>query len=443
MKIIVVGATAAGTTFAAKMRRNKKDAQIILLEKSNTTSLGACGLPFYVGGFFDNPHHMIARTPEQFVESGIDTRILHEALSVNAKDKSILIKDLAKNQEYSESYDALVIATGASVAPMPFSLAEGVDIYPLRRLEDGIRLHEALHSSTPKHVAIIGAGFIGIEVVEGALKLGHQVSLIDGAPKPMANSVDEEFQNLIDEELNAHNVKGYYGSFIKAIDQNKSIILENGQRISADIIVWAGGIVPATMWLEPSGIAMERGVIQTDRNGETSLTDIYAIGDCATVHHLVLDKPFYSPLATTANKMGRFLADHLAGVATGDFTGMMGSASLKACDLEVVRVGLSEGEAKRHGVSYQSAFIEDKDHTNYYPDAQKIWIKLLYDDTGVILGAQLAGKRGAALRGSAMAFAVAKRMTIKELGLLDIPYSPPFARTWDALNVAGNASKLK
>lgn len=441
MDIIVVGGTAAGTTFAAKMRRNNKDANIIMIEKGSVTSLGACGLPFYVGDFFDNSANMIARTPQEFINSGIDTRVHHQAVMLDEKNKVLTIKNLDNDQEYQQFYDVLVLACGASSLPVPFMVADSVTIYSLRKLEDGERLRKTLLSKQKMHVVIIGAGFIGIEIVEGALKLGHNVSIIDIADKPMAHTVDTEIQEIILNELENNRVGGYYGSVVKEISSDSTVILEDGRTIVADVIIWTAGIKANTDWLQSSGLSMERGIIQTNRNGLTNLKDVYAIGDCATVHHLLLNKPFYSPLATVANKMGRFLADYLMDTST-NFSGMMGSASLKVCDLEVVRVGLSEKEAKQEGIKYLISFIEDMDHTNYYPNAQKIWIKLIYNKEGVILGAQLAGKHGAALRGSAMSFAIAKKMTVKELGMLDIPYSPPFSRTWDVLNVAGNVSKL-
>ncbi|NIZ46749.1 CoA-disulfide reductase [Entomospira nematocerorum] len=441
MKIIVVGATAAGTTFAAKMRRNHKNAEIILLEKSDTMSLGACGLPFYVGGFFEDANAMIARTPEQFIDSGISARILHEALELDAGKKVLTIYDAENQQKYEENYDILVIASGARVLPAPFSVAKNITLHTLRRLDDGGALHHALRQKQHQQVTIIGAGFIGIELIEACLNLGHKVTLVDVTKKPLARTFDEEFQDLVSLELQNHNVTEIYGYCAESILEDSSVVLENGESIASDLVIWSGGITPATEWLASSGIHMERGVIQTNKDSLTSLPGVYAIGDCATVHHSILNKPFYSPLATVANKAGRALADHLAGISNG-FTGMMGSASVKACDLELVRVGLTEEEAKQHGITYVSSFLEDRDHTGYYPGAQKIWIKLVYNLDGVILGAQIAGKRGAALRGSAMALAISKKMTVSELGFADIPYSPPFARTWDALNVAGNISKL-
>jgi CoA-dependent NAD(P)H sulfur oxidoreductase len=354
MKIVVVGATAGGTTFAAKMRRNNREAEIILLEKGELTSLGACGLPFFVGDFFEDPDRMIARTPEEFIQSGIDMRVLHEAVQLDARRKVVVIKDLQRGVEYEESYDELVIATGAQVAPLPFSVASEAIIYPLRLMEDGLALRKAMLAKSGAKVSIIGAGFIGIEVVEAALHLGHEVSLIDVMPKPMASTLDEEFQNLIHEELQAHGVQGYYGAFVKGILADQTILLTDGRSIASDIIVWAGGIKPTTDWLVSSGIRLERGVVQTNRNAQSSLDSVYAIGDCAMVHNLVTNEAMYSPLATVANKLGRFLADYLAGLQEDDFAGMLGSASLKACDLEVVRVGLSENEAKKMGLNYHA-----------------------------------------------------------------------------------------
>ncbi len=441
MKILIIGATAAGTTAAAKLRRNLPDATIIMIDKGTVTSFGACGLPYFVGGFFTHETEMIARTPEGFIKSGIDMRIQHEAISLDTKAQTVQIKEVVGGNVYNETYDRLLIATGAHNAPAPFSVSNDAATYALRTLDDGVKLHEALRQPHVKHVAIIGAGFIGVEMVEAAHKLGLAVTLIDHASLPMANAFDYEFSELMVDELKHHNITCYFGCSITSVETN--VISTNQGVITADLIIMCMGIAPSTKWLVGSGISMSaRGIIEVDRNSETNAPHVFALGDCATVYNSISEQQVYSPLATVANKLGRFVADRIAG-STADFGGMMNAASVKVLDLEAVRVGLGLEEARKAGLGeVKSSLITDKDHTSYYPDAEVITIKLIYlAEGGRIIGAQVAGKRGAALRGTALSIAVAKGVTVAELGMLDLPYSPPFTRTWDAINVAGNASK--
>jgi NADPH-dependent 2,4-dienoyl-CoA reductase/sulfur reductase-like enzyme len=441
MKIVIVGATAAGTTAAAKLRRNLPNATIIMMDRGMVTSFGACGLPYFVGGFFTNEMDMIARTPEEFMKSGIEMRTRHEAIGLDSKAQSLQIKNLDTGKVYTEAYDRLLIATGAHNAPPPFPVSDDAPTYALRTLEDGVVLHKALREPHVKHVVIIGAGFIGLEMVEATHKLGLTITLMDHAPLPMANAFDVELSEFMRSELIAHGVHIQFSCCIKSIEKN--VIYTNNGSITADLIIMCMGIAPSTQWLADSGIAMSvHGVIQVNRNSETNAPHVYALGDCAMVYHSVLNQQIYSPLATVANKLGRFVADRIAG-STTDFSGMMNAASVKVLDLEAVRVGLGLEEARAAGMGeVKSSLITDKDHASYYPDAQIITIKLVYlAQGGRIIGAQVVGKRGAALRGTALSIAVAKGVTVQELGMLDLPYSPPFTRTWDALNVAGNASK--
>ena len=439
----MIGATAAGTTAAAKARRMLKEGEIIMYDKGKTTSFGACGLPFYVGKFFDDPNEMIARTPEQFEKSGIQVKLSHEVIAVNAMDKTVKVRNLTDGSEFVDKYDKLLIATGAEPALPPFAkpLPEGV--FLLRTLEDGQNLRRALERSTVRHVVIIGAGFIGLEVAEAAHKLGKKCTVIEMKERVMADSFDPELTKLMEEELQKHNVQLNLGCKVKSFSGTpvNKVVTDQGE-IACDLVVLSAGVKPSTAFVQNLGLNLHaNGAIVVNNQGKTNLPDIYAAGDCATVQHLLKKEPAYIPLATVANKLGRIAGENMAG-AESVLPPMLGAASLKVMDLEAARVGLGEREAKDAGYDISTVFITDPDHTSYYPPRYDLHVKLIYEKSSkVLLGGQIVGQMGAALRAHALSVAIMKKVTTNELGLMDLGYSPAFTRTWDTLNVAGNVAK--
>ncbi len=443
MRIIVIGATAAGTTAAAKARRMLKEGEIIMYDKGKTTSFGACGLPFYVGKFFDDPNEMIARTPDQFEKNGIQVKLSHEVIAVNAMDKTVTVRNLGDGNEFVDKYDKLLIATGAEPALPPFAkpLPEGV--FLLRTLEDGQNLRRALERSTVRHVVIIGAGFIGLEVAEAVHKLGKKCTVIEMKERVMADNFDPELTKLMEEELKKHNVQLNLGCKVQSFlgtPVNK-VVTDQGE-IACDLVVLSAGVKPSTAFVQNLGLNLHaNGAIVVNNQGKTNLPDIYAAGDCATVQHLLKKEPAYIPLATVANKLGRISGENMAG-AESVLPPMLGAASLKVMDLEAARVGLGEQEAKDAGYDISTVFITDPDHTSYYPPRYDLHVKLIYEKSSkVLLGGQIVGQMGAALRAHALSVAIMKKVTTNELGLMDLGYSPAFTRTWDTLNVAGNVAK--
>lgn len=444
MRIVIIGGVAAGMSAAAKARRMAKNSEVIVYEKGSVVSFGACGLPYYVGDFFDNPQGMIARTPEQFRESGVEVNINHEVLKVDPEKKVIIVKDLKTDRTFKSSYDKLMVATGANaILPPVEGLEKLKNIFTLKSIDDGIELKKAMMKIENKEILVIGAGYIGIEVVEAAKKLGKNVRIIQMGERVMSASFDKEITDLMEEEIRSHGVDLHLEEIVKKIDGNdvvERVITDKGE-YKADIVVIATGVRPATSFLEGTGIEMDKGAIIIDEEGKTSVDSIYSAGDCAVVYHKVRKKNVYIPLATTANKIGRVIGKNLAG-AKNKFMGTLGSACIKVMDLEAGRTGITESDAKLDGFNYKTVLIKDKNQTNYYPGQEDIFIKLIYDaETKVILGGQILGKNGAVLRTDVIAMAVATKMKTSELGMMDFCYSPPFARTWDTLNVVGNVAK--
>lgn len=444
MKIIIIGGIAAGMSAAAKFRRLDKDAEIKVYEKTPIVSFGACGLPYFVGGFFDNENQMIARKPEKFKETGIDISVEHEVLSIDVPSKKITVKNLKTDETFEDTYDKLMIATGASAIIPPIKNFNIENVYTLKSLEDGRILKEKMKDKDIKKVAIIGAGFIGLEAVEAAKEYGKEVSVFQLEDRILKEVFDKEVTDLLEEELKNKGVNLFLDSKVVELKGNIKVtkVVTENEEIDADLVILATGVKPNTAFLKDTGIEMlKNGAIVVDKEGKTSIEDIYSAGDCATVTHLLKPEPAYIPLATVANKFGRVVGENLGGKGL-EYEGSLGSACIKVLGMEAGRTGLTESEVTNLGINYKTVFITDKNQTDYYPGQENISIKLIYNgDTKVILGAQVVGKKDAVQRTNALAVAIYAKLTTEQLGMMDFCYSPPFARTWDVLNRAGNVAK--
>ena len=444
MKVIIVGGVAAGMSAAAKLKRANKEAQITVYEKSRHVSFGACGLPYFVGNFFEDSQKMIARTVEQFNASGITVNIEHEVLNVDTDNKCITVKNLLTDETFTDTYDKLMIATGASAIIPPINNVDLKHVYTLKSMEDGEALKHAMQNEALKRVAIVGAGFIGLEVVEAAKQYGKEVHVFQLNDRVLVDTFDKEITDLLEEELRTHDVHLHLSQTVTELvgDQAVTQIKTNDETFDVDIVVLTAGVRPNTSFLKDTKIEMLRnGALVIDHEGRTSIEDIYAAGDCASINHILKPEPAYIPLATVANKMGRIIGENLAG-AHHTFNGSLASACLKVMNLEAGRTGLSEQEAMNLGINYKTVFITDMNQTSYYPGQSKINVKLIYNaDTKVILGGQIVGRKDAVQRVNVLATAIFAGLTTDQLAMLALCYAPPFARTWDVLNIAGSVAK--
>ncbi|WP_028328754.1 CoA-disulfide reductase [Brachyspira alvinipulli] len=444
-KIIIIGGVAAGMSAAAKARRLDKEAVITVYEKTDIVSWGACGMPYYVGGFYDDPNTMIARTAEATIKSGIDLKINHEVLKIDAKNKKVLVKDIINNKEFEDNYDSLLIATGAkSIIPNIPNINIG-NVSTLKDYQDAINMKEKMKDSNIKNVIVLGVGFIAIEAAHALKHIGKNVTIIQRSDRVFGNKFDKEFSDMVIEHIKEH-VDLHLNEKVMSLEADnknnvKAVVTDKG-KYDADYVVVAIGVKPNNDLAKDAGIElMENGAILVDREGKTSIDSIYAAGDCASIYDKVLDSQNYAALATGANKLGRMVASNLVG-GHEKFIGSLTSACILAFELEAARTGITEEEAKKRNISYKSVTIKDIDHTHYYPDYQDLHIKLIYlSDSRKIIGGQILGKRGAVLRADVIAACIHAGLTVDELGMLDLCYAPPFARTWDSLNVAGNAAK--
>ena len=443
MKVVIIGAVAAGMSAAAKLKRIKPDYEVVVYEKTDIVSFGACGLPYYVGDFFHDPNMMIAREKSKFIESGIDLKTFKEVIDVDTLEKTLTIKDALSGEIFIDNYDKLMIATGASsIIP---SLDKSYDnLTTLKDMNDGIKLKELISKEENKNIVIIGAGFIGIETIEAAKKLNKNIHLIGRSNRILSKVFDKEITDLLEEELRKNNIHLHLNETIQKYigEENITKVITNKSEIDCDIVVMAIGVKPNTSFLENTNIKMlSNGAIIVDECGRTSVEDIYAAGDCATIKNLVTNEDMYVPLATGANKLGRIVGENLGGI-NSYYPGSLASSCIKVLDMEAAVTGLTEERAKALNLDFKTKCITNYNQTHYYPGREKLLIKLIYDaKTKVILGGQIAGYKDAVQRANVLATAITAKMTTEQLGMLDLCYAPPFATTWDALNVAGNVSK--
>ncbi|MGG7178304.1 CoA-disulfide reductase [Clostridium paraputrificum] len=444
MRVIIVGGVAAGMSAAAKLKRMKPDYEVIVYEKTDVVSFGACGLPYFVGGFFDDAKEMIARSPEEFRKTGIDLNIFHEVLKVDVDNKKVIVKNLETGVEFEDSYDKLMIATGARGIIPPIKNIQLENVSTLKSMDDGVKVKELLKKKENKNIVVIGAGFIGLEVVEAAKNLGKNVTVLQYANRILEQVFDKEITDVLEEEIRKHDVDLRLEELVLELVGESKVekVITNKGEFDADVVIVATGVRPATGFLKDSGIEMlPNGAIIVDEFGKTSIEDIYAAGDCTTIQNIVSKKDSYVPLATGANKLGRIVGENLAG-ANNKFQGSLGSSCIKVMNMEAGSTGLTEVQAEKLGLDFKVKFISDFNQTSYYPGQDKIYVKLVYDaKTKVILGGQVAGYKDAVQRTNVIAAAIFGKLTTSELGMLDLCYAPPFARTWDVLNVAGNVCK--
>ncbi len=442
-RFIIVGGNAAGMSAAFKARRLNKSAEIVVYEATEEISVGACGIPYYVAGEFDSLDTMRARSAQTVATAGITLCLNTQITALDATTKTI--QGVTSNKTpFTNTYTKLLIATGATPFIPPIEGASLPGVYTVKTLSQAKKIRKYMQKPQVHHVTIVGGGFIGIEMAEAALQLNKKVRLIELQNQLMPQAFDTDMADHLTKEMLIQGVDLHLNEGVTSMagdNQVKQITTTLGA-YKTDMVILALGVRPATSWLKDSGLAMlNNGAIVVNNQGQTSMPDMYAAGDCAAVPHRITNQPAYIPLATTANKLGRVIGEHMAGGNT-QYPGTIGSSSIRFCNTEGARVGLSEKEALAESIPYKTITIEDKNHTNYTHGAGSVWVKLIYHPSNfTLLGAQLIGAQGAELRSYPLVIAIEQGLSVKELAFADFPYAPPFSRTWDILNVAGNVAK--
>ncbi len=443
MEVVIIGGIAAGMSIAAKAKRVNRKANITVIEKENYVSFGACGLPYYLGGQFDDGNMMMVRSPEQIRSAGINLLLEHEALDIDFANKTVRIKDLKSGEELTKTYDKLAIATGARPIIPDLEGIDSENLYTITRLNQVSEFKARLDDY--ENIVVIGGGFIGVETAEQLANLGKNVSLVNRSNDLMRKAFDPEFSEKIKMGLEEDQVRVLVNSQLEGFrleGENIKEVVTKDETIKADAVVLALGFKPNTGFISDEIEKLPNGAIVIDEYGRTSIEDVYSAGDCASVENK-LEGTVYSPLATYANKMGRLIGENIVSDEERPYIKGLGSSMVKAGNYGAAVTGLTEKRAKALGLDYKTSMVKTKNHAGYWPKNQAdIFIKLVYDKkTRVILGGQIFGGQGAVERIHALSVAVYKELTVDELGFMDFAYAPPFASTWDALNVAGNASK--
>ncbi|MGL5972580.1 MAG: CoA-disulfide reductase [Oscillospiraceae bacterium] len=446
MKVVVIGGVAAGMSAAAKLKRNLVDnVDISVYEQGTEVSYGACGIPFYVSDKIKDSSDLIAKTPEQFKSIGVNVFIKHEVLKVDTKNKTIEIKNLVENKTFTEKYDKLIVGSGAKVKCFyPFNKNYD-NLYKVRNISDGEIIKQKLQDNNLKNVLIIGAGFIGLEMVEACHKYNKNIILVEKSESILSN-LDSEITNILNNELTKNNItiKTYSSVSEFTIDGNrviKATLSTDGksEMIDTDIIINAVGIAPNSDFIKDVD-KIENGAIIVNENMQTNIKDVFAAGDCSVMKSFVTDKYTYAPLGTNANKQGRIIADFLSSKPTKPFK-LINSSALKLFSIDCAKVGLSEKEAKSLNIKYSTNTVTGNSYASYYSD-HKVTIKLIYcPTTRKILGAQTIGSGNVVPRANYYAIAIYSGLTVDEFGFLDLCYSPPFSGVWDVSLIASNAAK--
>ncbi len=436
MRIVIIGAVAAGTSAAAKARRNSEDAEILIYEKDSYISYSGCGMPYYIGGEVENSSELTPRNPHFFKEKyNVDIHTLHEVLAIEPASKSITVKNLVNGEVFTDFYDKLVIATGARATIPPIHGVENKQVFTLRNIGDMEKIKEFINVHHPKTAVIIGTGFIGLEVCENLKKLDIYVTLLERLPH-VTPGLDKDMAVHVQENLIENGVTVYVGATTTEIAHNK-VILSDGTEISADLILVSTGVRPNTKLAEAAGIELGiTGAIRVNNKMQTNIPDIFACGDCIEQNHIVTGKPVYRPMGSTANKTGRIAGDNITGGSL-EFRGVLGTGIFKIFDLTVAQTGLSEREALDQG--YEIAVCHNiKPNKPEYMGGKEMIIKGIADkNTGRLLGVQIVGYEGVDKRIDVFVTAITFKATVEDLFHLDLAYAPPFSTTKDPVMYTG------
>ncbi len=447
-RLVVIGGVAAGMSAASRARRLRPDIEISVFEKSGFVSYGSCGLPYFISGLIKSPNDLVVYDAKFFKEKrNIDVFIHHEVLKIFPGKRTILVRNLENGKEFEVGYDKLVIATGARAVKPEIKGVELRGIFTVRFLEDGIKIKEFIGENSPRKALIVGAGYIGMEMAESLVSLGIDVTIVEQMPN-ILGTMDDEINEIVEQELQRNGVRLLKAvSVSEFVGENgyvKKSILSNGQMVDSELVVVGAGIKPNSEIAREAGIEIGKtGAIAVNQRMETNIPGIYSAGDCAEAYHLVLNRPVYLPLGTTANKQGKVAGENAAG-GNAVFKGIVGTAVFKVFELEVARTGISEKQAKSEGFDYVATLIEHGSRAHYYPGGGKIRIKLIADrKTGRLLGAEMVGRDGVAKRIDVFATAIHAKLSVDEIAHLDLSYAPPFAPVWDPILIAVNDLEKK
>ncbi len=436
MRILVIGAVAAGTSAAAKARRNDDNAEIVIYEKDPQISYSGCGMPFHLSRIVEDAADLAPRDPAYFKEKyAIDIHTRHKVLEVSRKDKSLKVMNLDTEEVFTDHYDKLVIATGAKTQTPPIDGADLDHVFVLRTFEDMLKLDRFLVEKKPQKAVIIGSGFVGMELTENFHELGMDVTVAELLPQ-VTPGLDADMADLVEEELTAKGVKVYTDNRIESIAESE-VTLADGTTLPADIVILATGVKPEVTLAEAIGLEIgETGAIKVTPTMQTSDPDIYACGDCIEQFHIITGKPFYMSLGSTANKTGRICGDAMTGGNLA-FRGVLGTSIFRIFDLTVAQTGLTEKQALAEGFNIE-VIHNIKVNRAEYMGGKEMTIKAVGDrESGRLLGVQIIGPEGVDKRVDVFVTALSFGANVSDLFHLDLAYAPPYSTAKDPVMYTG------
>lgn len=441
MKVVIIGGVAGGATAAARIRRLDEQAEIVVFERSGFISYANCGLPYYIGGTIENKNALTLQTPESFLKRfRVKMNVHHEVTAIHPESKTVTVKDLENGKVFIENYDKLLLSPGAK--PIRPNL-DGIDsnrIFTLRTVEDTLRIKKFIDEHYTESAVVVGGGFIGIEAAENLRDLGINVTLVEASNQLMA-PFDGDMASFIHAEIRKSGINLMLDTMVENFaddDFGLDIKLKNSSALRTDMVVMAIGVSPETTLAKDAGLETGiKGSIVVNDKMETSVPDIYAVGDAVQIKNFVTDADTLISLAGPANKQGRIAADNICG---GDsrYTGGQGSSVIKIFDMTAAATGINEKTAKSLGIATDKVILSPMSHAGYYPGGKMMTMKVLFEkETYRLLGAQIVGFEGVDKRIDVLATAIRAGMKAYELTELDLAYAPPYSSAKDPVNMAG------
>ncbi len=439
MKIIVVGGVAGGASAAAKMARLDCNAEIVMYERGEYISFANCGLPYHIGNVIKQRDSLMVMTPKKFKgRTGIDARIKQEVTKIDPVNKQVTVANLETGETTFESYDKLVLATGSSPLVPPLPGLDDPDVMTLWTIPDMDKIKAKVDAGI-KHAVVVGGGFIGLEVVENLVERGVKVTLVEMLPQVLP-PLDPEMAGMLEDELVVKGVQLKLNSAVTAVSRGAEglqVEIKGADPIRTDLVIMSVGVRPNSQLAAEAGLELgERKGVKVNSFLQTSNPDIYAVGDVIEVTDLVMDQPAMIPLAGPANRQGRIAANNIFG-AKEEYKGSLGTSICKVFELDAASTGANEKRLKQAGKEYLKTYIVPQSHASYYPGAQPMILKLLFEQNGQILGAQIVGRDGVDKRIDIIATAIRNNLTVDDLAELELAYAPPYGSAKDPVNYAG------
>lgn len=438
-KILIIGGVAGGATAATRLRRLDEEAEIIMFERGEYVSYANCGLPYYIGGHIKERQKLLINTAEDIAgKYNIDIRTFSEVVGIDTDSKLVTVRK-ANGDAYKESYDYIILSPGARPVKPPIPGIDNNKIFSLRTVPDTDKIKEFVDNDNPKSAVVIGGGFIGVEVAENLISRGLDVTLVEAVPHILA-PFDSDTIVIAEKEMEQNGVELILGDGVKSFEDDEGLVkitLNSGKALTADMVLLSIGVSPDTGFLKDSGINLgPKGHIVVNDKMETNIPNIYAVGDAIEIVDYITKKVSAIPLAGPANKQGRIAADNISGIPT-IYKGTQGTSILKIFDLIAGSTGANEKTLQRNNMDYKTIIIHPNSHGEYYPGALPITIKLIFDNEGKVLGAQVLGYEGVDKRVDVIASVIGMNGTVKDLTELELAYAPPYSSAKDPVNMAG------